>query len=110
MLKIELIYDFDCPNVSIVREMLNKVFLELNLKPHWVEWNRSDKKSPNYVMKYSSPTILINGKDVDLLTSEISGDAACRIYSDEKGKLKGVPSIAQIKTAILKEMPSRGCK
>jgi hypothetical protein len=61
-------------------------------------------------MKYSSPTIWINGKDVGILTSEISGDATCRIYSDEKGKLNGVPSIVQIKMAILKEIPHRGVK
>ncbi len=73
MLKVELIYDFDCPNVSKIRKMLGKVFLELNLKHHWIEWNRSDQKSPHYVMKYSSPTILINDKDVDVLSSEISG-------------------------------------
>jgi len=110
MLKVELIYDFDCPNVSLIRKLLKKALIEVNLKPHWIEWNRSDKQAPNYVMKYASPTILINGKDVGILTSEISGDAACRIYSDESGKLKGVPSIMQIKVAILKRMPPQGSK
>ncbi len=86
------IYDFDCSNVSKIREMLNKVFLELNLKHHWIEWDRSDKKNPHYFMKYSSPTILINDKDVDVLSSETSGDEVCHIYSDEKGKLKRTPN------------------
>lgn len=108
MLKVELIYDFDCPNVSTVREMLNRAFIELNLKPHWIEWNRSDTKSPNYVMKYASPTILINGKDVGILNSEISGNAACHLYSDESGNLRGVPLISQIKAAILKGCPFQG--
>ena len=104
MLKIELIYDRDCPNILQIRALIHDVLAELHLKEELIEWDRSVETSPSYVKKYGSPTILINGKDVASVSSIINGEAACRVYVDEEGKLKGIPMREQIKHALLQEL------
>jgi len=64
MSSVEFIYEKDCPSVESTRSQLIQVFSKLKIKPHWVEWEISDTSAPDYVRRYGSPTILINGKDV----------------------------------------------
>ncbi len=101
MVKIELIYDKDCPNVEKTKKELRAALKELNLEVSWIEWDRADKNAPSYVKQYGSPTILINGRDVSG-TDGTSDDNCCRVYLTEDSKLSGVPS----KELILKSLKS----
>ncbi len=100
-MKVELIYDSDCPNVNEAKESLIQGLVQAGISIKWREWDRSDPNSPKYVRSYGSPTILVNGRDaVDLKPSKEAN--CCRIYKDQKGEIKGAPSIEQIKSALLK--------
>lgn len=107
MLTVELIYDNECPNVKGARAQLLRAFAETGLLPQWQEWDRNAPESPPQVRGYGSPTILVDGQDVDD-ASPSSGVDCCRVYPDNSGHLRGVPSVAAITSAFLraKEMVS----
>jgi len=101
MSKIELIYDADCPNLKEMRTQLRHSFKEAGIPPQWQEWERGASESPSYVKKYGSPTILINGQDMEA-NLKLSDGSNCRLYKNEEGKLKGVPSIELITEFLMK--------
>jgi len=92
-MKIELIYDKDCPNVEATREHLRQACELAGVNPKWREWDRADDSAPVYVKAHGSPTVLIDGHDV-AGQDEPTGDC-CRIYKHE-GQMHGVPPVAMI--------------
>ena len=102
MMLVEFIYDDDCQNVGPAREQLRNAMSNLGLSREWKEWDRADPKSPDYAQGDGSPTILINGKDVAGV--DPGADASCcRVYKWPDGKLRGIPTVEMIESA-LKEM------
>lgn len=101
MLTVELIYDNDCPNVKEARAQLRRAFAETGLSPQWQEWDRNAPESPPHVRAYDSPTILVNGQDVADTSPSTDADC-CRLYMDDSGGLRGVPSVAVIASALLR--------
>lgn len=101
MLKVELIYDTDCPNAKEARAQLLRAFAETELPPRWQEWDRGAPESPVYVRAYGSPTILVNGQDVTH-ASPFAGADRCRLYMDKSGQSRGVPSVEEITSALLR--------
>jgi len=99
MIKVELIYDPDCPNVSKARAQLLCAFAESGLRPRWSEWDRGDPASPAYVRGYGSPTVLVEGKDV-AGAEPSDGISCCRLYADPSGAFDGVPSVRLIASAL----------
>ncbi len=100
MVNAELIYDRDCPNVEAARERLKSALAKAGFETRWQEWERSDTASPDYVKKYGSPTILVDGKDVG---GALPGDGkSCRVYTDSDGNFSGVPSPETIASALSK--------
>ncbi len=100
MVNAELIYDRDCPNVEPARERLKSALAKAGFETRWQEWERSDAASPDYVKKYGSPTILVDGKDVG---GALPGDGkSCRVYTDSDGNFSGVPSPETIASALSK--------
>lgn len=98
---VELIYDVDCPNVKEARSQLLRAFAETGLSPQWREWDRNAPESPSHVRAYGSPTILVNGHDVADTSPSTDADC-CRLYMDDGGGLRGVPSVATISSALLR--------
>ncbi len=99
MAAVELIYDSGCPNVVLSRSKLLQAFSALNIKPHWLEWEINDVNAPAYVRQCGSPTILVDGKDVDEVKT--SGNTNhCRLYIQSDNTITGVPSIENIINAI----------
>ncbi len=99
-MKIELIYDSDCPNVPLARQRLAKALKQAKLSLAWTEWERSDPAAPSYVSRYASPSILVNGIDAGGDDSELDGQGGCRLYRGADGSIEGVPSIASIIAAL----------
>ncbi len=95
---IELIYDSDCPNISLARENLLRAFDQARLTPRWREWNRADAEAPSYVQAHGSPSILVNGKDVT--GSDPTDATCCRIYTGSGGSRQGAPPAALIAAAL----------
>lgn len=96
-IKIELIYDIDCPNVDLMNERLFEACNKIQEEVDYFEWDRANPESPEYVKEYGSPTVLINGKD--LVKSDPAGSKSCRVYQED-GKLSKVPSELTIIAAI----------
>lgn len=108
MVNAELIYDGDCPNVEAARERLKSALAKAGFETRWREWERSDAASPDYVKKYGSPTILIDGKDV---SGALPGDGkSCRVYRDSDGNFSGIPSPEAITSALSKAKEDAACR
>lgn len=77
--KIELLYFPGCPNVEASRENLKTALKTFSKKPvAFEEVNIHDPESPEEYRNWPSPSILVNGRDVEGLPQ--AEGAACRIY------------------------------
>lgn len=104
-MKIELIYDRECPNVEDTRRELRMALSMLGIDEHWREWVRGAPGSPGYALSFGSPTILIDGDDV-AGTPPSEGADCCRLYDDEEGGYGKAPRAATI-ARKLKEVMDR---
>lgn len=98
-LTVELIYDSDCPNVAEARAALLQAFAGIGLPAVWKEWDRTGPGSPEYVLYYGSPTILVNGRDVEGLRAD-KQVRCCRLYAGEAGQPRRTPSSQKIASAL----------
>ena len=95
---VELIYDRDCPHVGQTRANLMQALSQTNLPVKWVEREKSSPDSPEYVIRYGSPTVLVNGHDI-AASNEIAAPC-CRLYYSESGRLCGAPRTELIRAAL----------
>lgn len=95
---VELVYDGDCPNVADVRAQLLRAFAQTKIAPRWQEWLIDDADSPAHVRGWGSPTILVDGRDVDARGN--GAGASCRLYVQRNGSLRGAPSAETIAAAL----------
>lgn len=98
-MKVELIYDADCPNAVSARSALIQALNKTGVCARWREWDRLAPDSPEYVRAYGSPTILVEGEDLAGVAAA-AGTRACRVYEDERGNLSGIPSVEAICSAL----------
>jgi hypothetical protein len=94
-MKVELIYDADCPNVGATRSLLIEAFTKSRTSARWQEWERNSPGTPAHAKKYGSPTILVDGQDVAGMSPD-TGDASCRLYRAENGSLSRLPSLEMV--------------
>lgn len=96
-LKIELIYDHDCPNVDHARQVLARALQTTGIDAGWQEWERNDPGCPDYARSLGSPSILVNESDV---SPAITNDSpCCRIYP-ENPEFRGCPGLEDVVAAI----------
>lgn len=98
-MRVELIYDSDCPNVSLARKRILKAFSEIGAPAHWVEWNRQDPDAPAYVQDYGSPTVLVDGNDLAGVSAN-RGAPCCRVYAVESGGFDGAPPVSLLSSRM----------
>ena len=98
-MKVELIYDADCPNVAQTRANLLQAFAAAHLEAKWTEWERSSPSTPAYVADFGSPTVLVEGCDV---VGENPRDhvSCCRLYASVEGRYSGAPSVELLKMSF----------
>ena len=101
-LRIDMVFDRDCPNVERTRSMIRSALGEVGADVDWTEWDRDDPATPADLRDYGSPTVLVNGRDVgcDDNAAAQSDANSCRVYIDECGCLCGAPSAELIAGAI----------
>lgn len=97
-MNVEFIYDKDCPHIEETRAQLLKAFTQAKLPAKWLEWDRNSEASPNYVRRYGSPTILINGEEC--VGAKPSDENCCRLYVDGENKLQKAPTVATLLAAF----------
>ena len=98
MASVDFIYDPTCPNVAQARANLQAAFAQLGFEPRWLEWDTTDPTTPDEFREQPSPTIRVNGRDVDTNAPAASG-RGCRIYVDGTVS-SGVPSVALLVQAL----------
>ena len=106
-IRVELIYDADCPNVAAARSVLIKAFTMTGTSARWREWERSAPDAPEYAKGYGSPTILIDGQDVGGVNPQAVA-ASCRIYSSQDGVLSRTPTLEMLCSALAGHKPANG--
>jgi hypothetical protein len=99
---VELLYFPDCPNVPVARERLRRAFDALGAEPTWTEVDVSSDAAPVHARGYSSPSILVDGKDVTGATP--GGGSACSVYVESD--VHGVPPLEAIVAALRASAPS----
>lgn len=98
----ELLYFEGCSSVQPALNLLQKILKEVGVEsPIEMIVVKSDAMAE--ALKFpGSPTIRINGKDIDDTYESGSGgyNQKCRVY-DDNGKLKGIPPAELIRRAIV---------
>jgi hypothetical protein len=95
-MNIELVYDTACPNLGAARGVLRSVLKELGLQAEWIE--KEQPLDSSVATRYSSPTILVDGKDV--VADAAPQAAGCRIYRDGEDNPSGVPPAGAVMLAV----------
>jgi hypothetical protein len=94
---VELIFSPDCPNVDLARGRLTEALSILGRVPAWTEWNRESAAAPEYVRRYGSPTVLVDGRDVSASPASLAD--SCRVYPSDEG-FDRAPSVQALIAAL----------
>lgn len=99
-MKIEVLYFDGCPNHQFAVERVKEVLAEENLTTEINEINVSDAATAQALRFLGSPTVRIDGLDVEP-SARLRGDYGmmCRTYM-ESGRREGLPSRGLIHAAI----------
>ena len=97
-MKVQLLTFPGCPNAAAARELLRRVLESSNVLAEIEEVDTSAPETPERLRGWSSPTILIDGMDIEGL--ERPATASCRLYRDPAGRLSGVPPEATLQAAL----------
>jgi hypothetical protein len=100
-LKVELLYFAGCPNYPPALKLLTDVLRECGLEEKITEISVRDFHHATVLAFPGSPTIRINGKDIEgELPPRRSSGLTCRTYIVD-GKRQGVPPAEWIHKAVL---------
>lgn len=99
-MRVELLYWDGCPSHPEARELLEDALAELELSVE-VELRevrtQADAESERFP---GSPTIRVDGRDVDPVGADTRPSLSCRIYRRPDGRSSPVPTKDQIKDAL----------
>ena len=100
-MRIELLWFDDCPNHQIAEDLLREVLDDLDAEATIVRIEVPDEETGNRVCFPGSPTIRVNGKDVEPGWEECEDcTPRCRVYPTPEG-LRWVPPRAWIEDAVV---------
>jgi hypothetical protein len=92
-MKVQFLSFPDCPNRAVAKSRLTKVLADLRLPVEVEEIDTALPATPEHLKGWPSPTILINGKDIEGLTPGTC--ESCRRYADGQA-----PSEATLRAAL----------
>jgi len=95
-MKIEVLYVRECPNHAVALERLREILAAESWAAQVNEVLVSDAAMAQFLKFPGSPTIRIDGQDVEPQSEHVSFGLACRLYSDGSG----VPSQQSLRAAI----------
>jgi hypothetical protein len=99
--RVELLYFDGCPNHHPTEELIREVLLEEGLQPQLV---RVPVETPDAALRerfLGSPTIRINGKDIDPEGDDGQYALRCRVYL-YNNRLSGAPDKEMVRRALRK--------
>ncbi len=95
-MKIDVLYVPNCPNHAVVLEQLREILPAEDYHAHVNEVLVRDAATARSLKFPGSPTIRVNGNDVEPQDGQTSFGLMCRLYSDGRG----VPSRERLRAAI----------
>ena len=99
-MKVELLHMQDCPNTEPARVLLREILRELGQADEFSEVEVSDPAQADALNFLGSPTIRVNGIDVDTtLPRQNSYGLSCRTYLIG-GRVHGLPAREMIRNAV----------
>ena len=102
--KIEFLYWEDCPSHPQAWKLLQEVMDELDMEAPVEQIEVVTDKDAERLAFPGSPTIRVNGADIDPAGASQMGTAlACRIYRLQDGRFSPVPSKEMIRQALAGE-------
>ncbi|HEX4518183.1 MAG TPA: hypothetical protein VH063_01250 [Gaiellaceae bacterium] len=98
--KIELLYWDGCPSYPEALDLLERVLAEQGVAAE-VEVHEVHSHEEAEALHFpGSPTILVDGRDVDQEGADGQPSLSCRIYRLPDGRVSPVPSREQLEKAI----------
>jgi hypothetical protein len=97
---VELLYWNGCPSVEEARVLLDDVLAELRITDTVAETKVVTHDDAVALRFPGSPTIRIDGVDVDSAGAELPASLSCRVYHFADGRVSPVPSRRQLKEAL----------
>jgi glutaredoxin len=99
-MKIELLHWDGCPSLPEARRLLDDVLRERGLDPE-VELRHVETQEEAEALGFpGSPTIRIDGRDIDPEGASARPALTCRIYRLPDGRVSPVPSREQLEEAL----------
>src|SRR5260370_18350304 len=99
-MKVQLVYFDGCANHSTALDRLRQILRQEGLAEHIEEINVTSPEQAQALAFLGSPTIKINGEDVETAARASQAYAmACRTYRNA-GKQEGLPHEAMIRAAL----------
>jgi hypothetical protein len=89
-MQIDLVYFEGCPHVVSARQRIADALGSLGLSAEWSEWDTGEAATPTNLRGYSSPTVLVNGVDVEHKAA--TSGASCAVG--------GGPSLEVLRAAL----------
>lgn len=89
-MQIDLVFFHGCPHVTAARERLAAALASSGAPTMWNEWDSESPATPDHLRSYSSPTVLVNGVDVERKAPTIG--AGCAVV--------GGPSLEAMREAL----------
>ena len=99
-MRIEFLYWEGCASHPAARALLDEVLAERGLEPELEVREIVSQEEAERVGFAGSPTILVDGRDVDPAGASAPAALACRIYRRPDGSLSGTPSREQLEEAL----------
>lgn len=97
---VELLYWEGCPSYPEARELLEEVLRERGLDVEVRVTHVGTKEEAEGLRFPGSPTIRIDGRDVDPAGADDPPSLSCRIYHLPDGRVSPVPSRQQLEEAL----------
>ena len=100
LVHVSFLFYEDCPSHELALERLREVLVEEGISTD-VEVVKVETEEQAQQLRFvGSPTILINGKDIDPPPPDSRYGLTCRAYRLEDGRISPLPSRGMIRRAI----------
>ncbi|GIU94362.1 MAG: hypothetical protein KatS3mg012_0819 [Gaiellaceae bacterium] len=99
-MRIELLYWEGCPSYPEAKELLEEVLRERGIEAP-IEMREVRTQEEAVALRFpGSPTIRIDGRDVDPIGAESTPALTCRIYRSSDGRVSPIPTRTQLEEAL----------
>ena len=99
-MEIQFLYYEDCPSHTRALDRLRSVLTEEGVQHHLKIIKVDTRRQAQELRFTGSPTIRVNGEDIDPPASDAQYGLACRAYQTADGRVSPLPSPSMIQSAV----------